>query len=244
MRNYICVYDFETDGADPNTCEPVQIASCIIHPSSLEIVQNSEFSSFMRPEGIDDPKYYDEHRSTIMWHAKNYVENFSELSSEDQESEANKIFMKWKNAPTQEQIFEDFSNYLSKYHTTQKRQSMFTAPIRAGHNIRKFDDIILFRKCEKFGLLNTKETDIKIFHPRDSVDIKELAFLWFESMPEPKAYNMDELRRFFGMSTHGAHDALNDIRDEALVIQKFLRLHRTTARKVKFKGAMAERVSA
>ena len=244
MKNFICVYDFETDSADPNTCEPVQIASCIISPTTLEIVDNSEFSSFMRPEDIDEDSYYDEHRDTIRWHAKNYVDNFTELDAESQEEECNKIYLKWKSSPTQEQVFNEFASYLSKYHTTQKRQSMFTAPIRAGHNIRSFDDVILFRKCKDFDLLNGKKTDVKIFHPRDSVDIKELAFLWFESLSEPKAYNMDELRLFFGMSTHGAHDALNDIRDEALVIQKFLRLHRMTAARVKFKGAMREKVLA
>lgn len=244
MRNYICVYDFETDSADPSTCEPVQIASCILNPASLEIIENSEFSSFMRPEDIDESSYYDDHKDTIRWHAKNYVDGFTELSSKEQEEETVKIYEKWKDSPTQEQIFTEFASYLSKYHTTQKRQSMFTAPIRAGHNIRNFDDVILLRKCKKFGLMNTKNTDVKIFHPRDSVDIKELAFLWFESLSEPKAYNMDELRRFFGMSTHGAHDALNDIRDEALVIQKFMRLHRATAPKVKFKGAMREKVLA
>lgn len=244
MKNFICVYDFETDSADPNTCEPVQIASCIINPKSLEIVDKSEFSSFMRPEDIDESGYYDDHKETIRWHAKNYVENFVELSSDEQEDECVKIFEKWKDSPTQQQVFAEFNTYLSKYHTTQKRQSMFTAPIRAGHNIRNFDDIILFRKCDKFDLLNGKKTDVKIFHPRDSIDIKELAFLWFENLIEPKAYNMDELRGFFGMSTHGAHDALNDIRDEALVIQKFMRLHRSIAPKIKFKGAMREEVAA
>jgi len=238
MKNFICVYDFETDGANPEVCEPVQLASCIINPATLQIVENSEFSSFMRPDNIDDEDYYEDHKDTIMWHTKNYVDGFSEMKSSDQEKEAKKIFQKWKDAPTQNQVFEEFSRYLSKYHTTQKRQSMFTAPIRAGHNIRNFDDVILFRKCEQFGLLNTKKTDVKIFHPRDSVCIKELAFLWFESLPEPKAYNMDELRGFFGMSAHGAHDALNDIRDEALIIQKFMKLFRLMTQKVKFKDSM------
>jgi hypothetical protein len=213
----------------------------MIHPATLEIIENSEFSSFMRPEDVDEPTYYEDHKETIRWHAKNYVENFTELSSTEQEDETVKIFEKWRSSPEQSQVFSEFSDYLKKYHTTQKRQSMFTAPIKAGHNIRNFDDIILHRKCMKFDLMNGKKTDVKIFHPRDSVDIKELAFLWFESLPEPKAYNMDELRSFFGMPIWGGHDALNDVKDEAKVIQKFMRLHRSMAHRVTFKGAMREK---
>lgn len=239
MKNYICVYDFETDGANPEVCEPVQIASCIINPTTLEIMENSEFSSFMRPEGVDDDDYYEKNRDTIIWHAKNYVDNFGDLSANEQEEEAKKIHQKWKDSPTQKQVFGEFFTYLKKYHTTQKRQTMFTAPIAAGHNIRNFDDIIMKRKCLDHGMVNPKSGDVKIFHPRDSIDIKELAFLWFESLAEPARYNMDELRSFFGMPLHGAHDALNDIRDEARVIQRFMRLHRATAHRVKFKGSMA-----
>ena len=79
MKQYICVYDFETDGKIPEECEPVQIASVMIHPHTLEIVPDSEFTSFMRPWGIDDEDYYETHKDTIAWHAGNYIEDFADM---------------------------------------------------------------------------------------------------------------------------------------------------------------------
>ena len=238
MKNFVCVYDFETDGSNPKKCEPVQIAACMINPITLEIVDNSEFCSWMRPQGIDEKDYFTKHCDTIRWHAKNYTENYDDLTQEDRDKADQGIYQTWLDAPEQKQVWDDFTNYLLIYNKNQSRRSRFTAPIRAGINIRRFDNVIADRLCERFGYI-TKEEEQKIFNPRDCIDIMEMAFYWFENLPEPKSYSMDELRKFFGMSGHGAHDALNDVRDEALVIQKFLRLHRRTSSKVKFKNAMA-----
>lgn len=237
MKNYICVYDFETDGAKPNVCQPVQLAACMLHPISLDIVDDSEFCSFMKPEGIEEEDYFEKTKDTINWHAGNYCDNYDELDLVGKEAEAQKIFATWNEAPNQEQVFKEFCEYLLKYNTNQSRRSKFTAPICAGANIRRFDNIIMQRLCTKYKQVS-KDGEQKIFHPRDSVDIVELAFLWFHYLPEPKTYNMEELRNFFGMSNHGAHDALNDIRDEARIIQKFLKLHRHLGKKVQFKNAM------
>jgi len=238
VKNFVCVYDFETDGSNPKKCEPVQIAACMINPITLEIVDNSEFCSWMRPQGIDEKDYFEKHCDTIRWHAKNYTENYDDLTQEDRDKADQGIYQTWLDAPEQKQVWDDFTNYLLIYNKNQSRRSRFTAPIRAGINIRRFDNVIADRLCERFGYI-TKEEEQKIFNPRDCIDIMEMAFYWFENLPEPKSYSMDELRKFFGMSGHGAHDALNDVRDEALVIQKFLRLHRRTSSKVKFKNAMA-----
>ena len=240
MKNFICVYDFETDGSNQEICEPVQLASCMINPTTLDIVPDSEFKSYMRPNGIDDKDYFDRVNETIHWHARNYEPKYDEMDQEGKNTEAKKIFEKWKNAPHQYQVFNDFATYISKYNINQSRKSKFTAPVRAGHNILRFDDIILNRKCKEFKLVS-KEGEQKIFNPRDVIDILQMAFYWFESLPEPKAYNMLELRNFFGMSQEGAHDALCDVRDEAKIIQKFMKLHRATAHKVRFKGAMARK---
>jgi DNA polymerase III epsilon subunit-like protein len=64
--------------------------------------------------------------------------------------------------------------------------------------------------------------------------------MWFESLDEPKAYNMDELRRFFGIELEGGHDALKDVRDTADLIVRFMKLTRKYACKVNFKGACAK----
>jgi len=46
MANYhkICVFDFETDGSNPECCSPVQIAALMIDPKKLEVIPDSEFN--------------------------------------------------------------------------------------------------------------------------------------------------------------------------------------------------------
>lgn len=238
MKNFICVYDFETDGKIPEVCEPVQVAAAMINPITLEIVDDSYFCSYMRPKGIEDDGYFDIHKDTIAWHAMNYTDNWDHLTQKDRDVATQGIYNTWLDAPEQKQVWGDFTTYLLKYNKNQSRRSRFSAPIRAGMNVRRFDNVIADRLCTRFGYL-TKDGEQKIFTPRDVIDIMELAFYWFENLPEPKAYNMLELRKFFGMSGEGAHDALIDVKDEAKMIQKFMRLLRKTAAKVQFKNAMA-----
>ena len=224
MKQYICVYDFETDGVDPHKCEPVQLAACMIHNITLDIIEDSEFCIDMRPIDIDQEDYFSRNFQTIKWHAGNYG-----CTPEE-------IFEKWKAAPEQQQGWKQFTSYLLKYNKNQARKSKFHAPIRAGANIERFDNIIIDRLCNRYGDA-AKNGEQKIFYPRDVIDITKIAFLWFENRQEPEAYNMDILRPFFGMPSEGAHDALKDIRDEAWMIQKFMRLFRRESAKIAFKGA-------
>ena len=56
--NKICVFDFETDGTNPEQCSPVQIAAVMIDPLNLEIIPNSEFNCNFKPEVMEnDPQY-------------------------------------------------------------------------------------------------------------------------------------------------------------------------------------------
>lgn len=230
MKNYICVYDFETDDSDEKTCEPIQLASVIINEITLEIVPGSEFSSYMRPwdaeqKDFDRDQYFESHYETLRWHAGNYQKTADELLDI------------WLGAPSQRQVIDNFKSYLVKWNKNQKSRNKFGAPIRGGHNIVNFDNVIFQRLCERFGLLNDRGEQ-KMFAPRDNVDILQLAFYWFENLPEPVSYNMDELRRFFGIEKEGGHDALKDVRDEAIIIQKFMRLHRSLAPKISFQGSV------
>ncbi len=45
------------------------------------------------------------------------------------------------------------------------------------------------------------------------------------------------MREYFGLSKEGGHDALKDVKDTAELLIRFMRLHRNTAAKVKFKGS-------
>ena len=48
-KNKICVFDFETDGANPNECSPVQLAAVMVDPYRLEIIKDSEFNINLKP---------------------------------------------------------------------------------------------------------------------------------------------------------------------------------------------------
>lgn len=233
MKKFICVYDFETDGQNPLKCQPVQLAGLMLHPITLEIADNSEFCIDMRPEDIDEEGYLENStksfqgktvKDTVQWHANNY-----ECTPEE-------ILEKWRSAPDQATAWKQWTSYLKKWNANQKQKTMWHAPIRAGHNIRNFDNKIIDRMCDKYNDVN-KDGNQKIFYPRDVVDIQEMAFYWFENQEEPAAYNMEALREYFGLEQHGAHDAINDVRDEAWMISRFLKLHRSQAPRVKFKGS-------
>lgn len=223
MKQLICVYDFETDDTNPKTCEPVQLAACMINNITLEIVENSEFCVGMRPPDIEQEDYYQNHSQTIKWHADNYGCNTEQ------------IVERWLANPNQRQGWEQFTSYLLKYNLNQARRSRWTAPIRAGANIERFDNIIIDRLCTRYGNVE-KGGEQKIFYPRDIIDITKIAFYWFENLPEPETYNMDVLRPFFGIPTTGSHDALKDVRDEAWIIQRFMKLFRRQAPKVSFRN--------
>lgn len=222
MINRLCVYDYETDGAKPEECQPVQLAACIIHPVTLDIIEDSYFSTYMRPDDIDDEDYYEKHLDTITWHAKNY------------KTTPEAIFKIWKDAPDQKTAWNNFTSYLAKYNQNPSKPNRFGAPARAGMNIRRFDNVITDRLCKKYG--NTIKDEQSLFHPRDTVDIMDFALYWFESLPEPQSYNMEALRKFFGLKTDIQHDALNDVKDEAWIIRRFLKLHRNLAPRVQFRN--------
>ena len=211
----ICIFDFETDGTDPQVCQPVQIAAIMIDPRNLKPIPGSEFSSFMKPNNIDKSEYFTEDiKKTIEWHAGNY------------KCEYDKIVATWKEAANQELVWRQFASYINKYNW---KGTMFSAPIAGGANIRNFDLIIANR-------LNTQYNIQTMFWPRDVIDIIDLAFMWFSFIDKPPSnYKMETLRNFFNMKGEISHDALGDVRDSAEMICRFLRLHKYLAPKVKFK---------
>lgn len=225
--NTIAVYDFETDSPDPYTCNPVQLACIMVNPRTLEIIEGSEFNTRMQPLDINDEGYVAEHKDTIEWHSR-----ISKTSSEE-------IVEGWKDAPQQQDAFDAFTEYLLRYHKKTGRKSKFSAPIKAGYNIIRFDNVIMERLCKKYHKMD-KRNDMSIFHPRDQIDGMMFSFNWFENSNEPESYSMDTLRPYFGMSSEGAHDALQDVKDTANIITRFMKLHRTFGEKVKFKGAFRD----
>lgn len=231
MINYnkICVFDFETDGSNPQSCSPVQIAAVMIDPLQLEIIDGSEFNANFKPEVLEDNDSYKYETDILDFHAK-----VKGCSTED-------VLKTWYTYPKQEHTWKMFTNYLEKYHSRSSKKSQFSAPIAAGYNINRFDLHIIERLSQKYGNLN-KEKRTDLFYPRDVIDAMNLIFYWFENNNDLKSYTLDNLRDYLGISKVGAHDALKDVKDTAAIIIRFLKLHRNLGQKVKFKDSFATNV--
>lgn len=226
MKNKICVFDFETDGSDPARCSAVQIAAVMIDAANLEVIKDSEFNIQLKPSKLEEDPDCDYSESDILdFHAK------------VKECKPSDILSLWKGSMSQQQGWSLFKNYLELYHLSNRKQkSIFSAPIAAGYNITKFDLKITERYCKKFGYV-TKNGESDLFFPRDTIDIMNLVYYWFEDNPEIKSLAMDNMRTYFGMSKEGAHDAMKDVLDCSDLLIRFLRLHRNLAKQIKFKGA-------
>jgi exonuclease I len=226
----ICVFDFETDGADPDKCSPVQLAALMIDPIKLEIIEDSRFNINLKPEALEtDENYTYEDSDVLDFHAK--VKNTAKSN----------ILADWHKYPKQDQGWKSFVSYLDIYHSRSEKKTCFTAPIAAGYNIFKFDMKIIDRLSKKYKNLN-KEGKTSLFYPRDTVDLMNLVFYWFENNHDLKNYTLDSLRDYLGISKEGAHDAMKDVEDTANILIRFLKLHRRTSNKVKFKGSFLENV--
>ena len=232
ITNNICVFDFETDGSDPSVCSPVQLSAVIVDTQRLEIIKDSEFNAFLKPERIENTKanldmsiYSDS--DILEWHGK-----IKGISKEE-------VFDKWTQYPDQKHSWQQFLNYLDSYHaisSNKKTKSQFSAPKASGYNIVRFDMKIIQRLSLKYGNLN-KENNTDIFHPRDQIDIMNITWLWLHDIPEIKSLSLDNLRNYFGIDSTNAHDAMKDVEDCADILIRFLRLHRKLGKKIKFKDA-------
>lgn len=226
MINYnkICVFDFETDGANPEVCSPVQLAAVMIDPVQLSVIDGSEFNINFKPEVIEANPDHVYEGDILDFHAK--------VRGTDRDS----ILAEWKKYPSQKNSWSLFVEYLNKYHSRGSKKSQFSAPIAAGYNIHRFDLPIIERLSKKYDNIN-KENKSNLFYMRDAVDIMNVVFLWFENNGDLKSYSLDNLRDYLGISKDGAHDALKDVKDCAEILIRFMRLHRRLGQKILFKDS-------
>jgi hypothetical protein len=216
----ILIVDIESDSPYPDSCEIVQLSSIAIDSQSLEIIKESEFDISVCPEDINKTDYISLHESTLNFHAKNNNCSIDHLISE------------WKKGVSPKVAIDSFSQYHSKYQT--KKNTMYGAPIFGGAN-PSFDIEILERYWQKYGI-NYKN----MFKWRDTMCVIHQSYLWLSSLDDsPPNYKMDTLREYFGISGENAHNSLKDVRDEAELLIRFLRLYRRMAPKVRFRNALA-----
>lgn len=215
-----CVFDFETAGKDPNTCEPVEFAAKMYRANTLEPYENGEFHSGMRP----DPALCD--MDTVRWHAKNQNKTPEEILAE------------WDKYPARVDVWKDFQKF-AKGFTFGKGNSTYNAPIACGYNILGFDMPIVDRLCRECKFIDAKEGKQNIFHRRDVCDIMHLMFYWFEGADAVSNLKLDTFREYFGMPSLAAHTALYDVRQEGELLMRFLKFHRAKFKTSKFKNSFA-----
>ena len=72
------------------------------------------------------------------------------------------------------------------------------------------------------------------------MDLMQHIYCWFENNADVgNSYSMDFMRDYFGMSKDNAHDALQDVKDTANILIKFLKMQRNLSKKIKFEKAFA-----
>jgi exonuclease I len=167
-----------------------------------------------------------------------YPLDLLEFHAKAQKTTATEVLSSWKDYPSQKQSWNQFINYLDKYHTRSSRKSIFSAPISAGYNILRFDMPIIDRLAQKYKNVG-KDNSNNIFHPRDKIDLMHVMFLWFENNDDINSLALDNMREYLGISKDNAHDALKDVYDCANILIRFLRLHRNQAKKIKFRNSFA-----
>jgi DNA polymerase III epsilon subunit-like protein len=210
LCNIIC-FDFETGGLDTAKCSPIQVAAIVINPRTLEPIPGAVFNSMMCPTT---------------------KEEFDAI--EDQALAVNKKTREQiKAAPLENLVWNNFTEFVLRY------KNIAGLPVPAGQNILGFDLPISERLCKKYGPWDKKRNQQALWNNRDGIDLLKYIFAWFENNNELDNYKMDTLRDYFGLSKEGAHDAYQDVKDTWAIISKFLKLHRTLAKRVTFKGAFA-----
>jgi len=217
-RDYI-VFDFETGSRNPRKTQPTQLAALALDGRNFKL--KGSFNSEIRPV-LDDEKAI-------------------EMGFDPLEDEALKITGKTREAlakaPMPKTVWKKFCNFVDQYNW---KSTQFFAPIPAGFNIIGFDMIIIDRLCKAYGPYDKERGQQKLFNKIYKVDMMDNMFMWTEGDPSIKSISMDSLRDRMGLSKENAHDALQDVKDTANIMIKFMKTHRAVYRNLKIDKAFAD----
>ena len=222
--NTIIFLDFETGSKNKYKTQPTQLAAVAIDMRTGDIIQGSEFCSYMKP-------FFEE-------------EECKKLKIDPISDEALKItgitLEQLQNAPDSKTVWNNFIDYANRYNPGK---GQWSAPIMAGFNIENFDKEIVRRmagtKPYNFGPFDKEYEECTLFHPFKRIDIMRDLMMWLEPKKDIRSISMDSIRDYFGMSKKGAHDALVDVKQGAAILSKFFKLYRFFSPKVKFQGCFA-----
>lgn len=204
------VYDYETGSKNKHNTQLTQIASIVIEPRKLTLIENSLFTSEVRPI-LDD--------AAAIAAGLGPVEDEA-LIKTNKTREALAI------APELKAVWPAWMDNISKYRVN--RGGSWGAPVRCGFNIHNFDNPITDRYAEQFGQWDATWGTQNIFHPVHSFDLMPEFWKLTENIKinSTHSISMDSIRKWLGMSEEGAHDAKFDVIDCAELVIRFLRMKR------------------
>jgi DNA polymerase III epsilon subunit-like protein len=217
-RDYIC-FDFETGSRNPHKTQPTQIAAIALDGRTLQM--KGQFNSEIKPIFDDE---------------KAIAAGFDPI-----QDEALKITKKTReqleSAPSLKSVWTKFTKFVDQYNW---KGDPFYNPIPVGFNILGFDMHIINRLCKDFGPWDKEREQQKLFSRVYKIDIMDSIFAWTESDPSVKSISMDSLRERMGLSFDNAHDALQDVKDEANIFIKLMKTHRAVYQNMNFDKAFAD----
>jgi len=218
MNRDIIVFDFETGGRDPNTCQVTQLAALALDGRNFNL--KGTFNSEIWAE-VDDDKAVKKGLAPV-------EEGALKVTGKTREQIAK--------APKPKVAWKKFCAFVDKYNW---KGTSFFAPIPAGYNILGYDMIIIDRLCKEYGPWDETRQKQKLFHQIHKIDMMDNYWMWTEGDPSIKSRSMDSIRERMGMSTENAHDALQDVKDTANLMIKFMKTHRAVYRNLKLEKAFA-----
>jgi DNA polymerase III epsilon subunit-like protein len=204
-RNF-CVFDFETNGRNTNTCEILSIGSVIIDKNKLQIVD--EFVSLVQPSSKEALETQE---------AKGALD-VNHLDPD-----------KLMEAPSAEIVFKTWADWIKKYNINKDKNS-FGSPIATGWGSDRFDVPILERYCEKYGYWDSKWNNMTLMNPVFTFDVMKQFWLMTRTNSEVKNCKLGDSAIYMGISEEevaaNAHDALWDVTMTAKIGIRFLKLMR------------------
>ena len=215
----IIVFDFETGSRNPHKTQPTQLAAIALDGRNFKV--KGKFNSEIKPI-LNDEKAV-------------------EMGLDPLEDEALRITGKTRTqlhkAPTVRSVWKKFIQFVDQYNW---KGTQWFAPISAGFNIVGFDLIIIDRLCKEYGPYDKDRNRQKLFNPIYKIDVMDNIFMWTEGDPSVKSISMDSLRERMGLSKDNAHDALQDVKDTANIMIKFMKTHRAVYQTLKIDKAFAD----
>jgi len=216
MNRDIIVFDFETGGRDPLTCQPTQIGAIALDGRNFRV--KGEFNSMMRPI-LDDEK-------AIAAGVGPIEEGALKVTGQTREGLAK--------APLPKGVWTKFVQFINKYNW---KGTPFFAPIPCGYNILGYDMKIIDRLCKEYGPWDDKKQCQKLFHQIYKIDVMDDIWLWTEGDPAVKSRSLDSIREIMGLSKDNAHDALQDVKDTANIFVLLQKSRRQVYQNMKFANA-------